>query len=835
MNERKTISYNNIEKLLPLLSYDEDILVSKMGDMTVLYEIYLPEVFSCGRSDYDNLHKTWVRALNSLPDNTIIHKQDCFIESHYHNYDEKRANTFLSRASNAHFEGRRYLDHRCFVYITICPKNNFHTKVSHSPLDVKGFFPSDKEDVSKRDFESLVASFFSILNENGIESRRLTQDEIIGSEKKFGIIENYINLDYSAKSVLSDISIYNDFFKIGDKYVSMFSIDDTDELPQSVSTYIRHNSFSSDNIFFAVDYTHSISLPLNFSHIYNQYFFIENQQEVLKKVEVNMSHQRAFSAVSRENAVNMAFNSNYLDDISLNSRRPVRCAFNLICWDANYPLLLKKNVAITSRLANMDITASHRLQVTPQMFWGGIPGAASIYPYEMTFLTALEQGCCFINNETNYRTSKSGFGIRLCDRLSGKPINVDISDEPLLNKHWIDNRNKFILGPSGSGKSFFTNHMVRQYYEQDTHVVIVDVGDSYLGLCKQINQETEGKDGIYYTYKEDNPIRFNPFYVEDRIYTTEKREQLSNLIFVLWKGDHDYSKTEETHVSTAINDYINKKVVGEGIFPCFNSFYEFLCNDMKQYVKEQNIRLKNFDIDDLIQVLRPYYKGGNYDYLLNATENLNLLDKRFIVFEIDNIKDHPTLFPVVTLVLMDTFLSKMRHSSIANQRKMILIEEAWKAISKKGTAEFIKYLYKTVRKHFGEAIVVTQEVDDIISNPIVKETIISNADCKILLDQRKYQNKFSIIQNVLALSEKEVTIALSMNKDIKKQPGRLPYKEVFISLNGNHSATYAVEVSREEYLTYTTEKREKEHLYALEEQTGSMEKAIKQYIKEEKL
>jgi conjugation system TraG family ATPase len=355
-------------------------------------------------------------------------------------------------------------------------------------------------------------------------------------------------------------------------------------------------------------------------------------------------------------------------------------------------------------------------------------------------------------------------------------------------------------------------------------------------LCKQIQQETGGKDGVYYTYKEDNPIRFNPFYVADKRYTTEKREQLSNLIFVLWKGNHPYSKTEETHVSTAINNYIDKRILEKGEVPSFNGFYDFLCDTkdgMKAYVNEEKIRIENFDIDDLCQVLKPYYKGGTYDYLLNATENIDLLDKKFIVFEIDNIKDHPTLFPVVTLVLMDTFLTKMRHPSIAKERKMILIEEAWKAISREGTAEFIKYLYKTVRKHFGEAIVVTQEVDDIIGNPIVKEAIISNADCKILLDQRKYQNKFDIVQQVLALSDKEKAIALSVNKDIHLK-GRAPYKEVFITLNGNHTAVYAVEVSRQEYLTYTTEKKEKVKLYELEAKYGSMQKAIEMYIKNEK-
>jgi conjugation system TraG family ATPase len=150
------------------------------------------------------------------------------------------------------------------------------------------------------------------------------------------------------------------------------------------------------------------------------------------------------------------------------------------------------------------------------------------------------------------------------------------------------------------------------------------------------------------------------------------------------------------------------------------------------------------------------------------------------------------------------FIAKMR--KLKGVRKMILIEEAWKAIAKEGMAEYIQYLFKTVRKFYGEAVVVTQEVEDIISSPVVKQTIINNSDCKILLDQSKYQNKFEGIQQLLGLTEKEKALVLSVNK--ANDPAR-KYKEVFISLGGTLSKVYRTEVSPEEYLTYTTEEAEK--------------------------
>jgi conjugation system TraG family ATPase len=257
-------------------------------------------------------------------------------------------------------------------------------------------------------------------------------------------------------------------------------------------------------------------------------------------------------------------------------------------------------------------------------------------------------------------------------------------------------------------------------------------------------------------------------------------------------------------------------------FACFNSFYEFLKNDFVLVLEGDKVKEKDFDVSNFLYVLRPYYKGGEFDYLLNASENLDLLQQRFIVFELDNIKDHPILFPVVTLIIMEVFISKMR--KLKGIRKMILIEEAWKAIAKEGMAEYIKYLFKTVRKFFGEAIVVTQEVEDIISSPVVKQAIINNSDCKILLDQSKYQNKFDQIQELLGLTEKEKTLVMSINK--ANDPAK-KYKEVFISLGGTLSRVYRTEVSLEEYLAYTTEETEKMKVQEYATRSGSIEKGIK--------
>jgi conjugation system TraG family ATPase len=274
-------------------------------------------------------------------------------------------------------------------------------------------------------------------------------------------------------------------------------------------------------------------------------------------------------------------------------------------------------------------------------------------------------------------------------------------------------------------------------------------------------------------------------------------------------------------LSNALQLYYDRLKKHNSMFPCFNTFYDFLRDEFVGVLKEDNVKEKDFDVNNFLYVLRPYYAGGEFDYLLNAKENLDLLHQRFIVFELDNIKDHPILFPVVTIIIMEVFINKMR--KLKGIRKMILIEEAWKAIAKEGMAEYIKYLFKTVRKFFGEAIVVTQEVEDIISSPVVKQAIINNSDCKILLDQSKYQNKFDQIQELLGLTEKEKALVLSVNK--ANDPAK-KYKEVFISLGGMLSKVYRTEVSLEEYLAYTTEESEKVKVVQYAEKFGSISKGI---------
>ena len=671
-----------------------------------------------------------------------------------------------------------------------------------------------------------------ILNDSGlVRVERLTETEIVGTADDAGLLTRYFALSDERQTVVNeDIRLDPDVMRIGDKYLSMHTLSDLDMLPQSVATDFRYERLSTDRSDCRLSFAAPVGLLLSCNHVYNQVIFLDDHDETLKRLEASARNMNSLAAYSRSNAINREWIEMYLNEAHSQGLRSVRCHCNVMAWAENEAELKRIRNDVGSQLALMGCTPHHNTVDVPVLFWAAIPGNEADFPAEESFYTFLDQALCLFNEETNYRSSLSPFGIKMSDRLSGIPLHLDISDLP-MKRGVITNRNKFILGPSGSGKSYLTNHLVRQYWEQGSHILLVDTGNSYQGLCSLIHAKTKGRDGVYFTYTEEAPIAFNPFYVEDGVYDVEKRESLKTLLLTLWKRESEEpTRSEEVALSNAVNLYLSKLRADRSIVPSFDTFYEFVETDYRRLLEQKRVREKDFDLENFLNVLEPYYKGGEYDYLLNSDKQLDLLDKRFIVFELDNISSNRTLLPVVTLIIMETFISKMRR--LKGVRKMILIEECWKALTSANMSAYIRYLFKTVRKYFGEAVVVTQEVDDIISSPIVKESIINNADCKILLDQRKYLSKFDGIQRLLGLTDKERAQILSIN--LSNDPKRR-YKEVWIGLGGVQSAVYATETSAAEYLCYTTEESEKMQVMELAEKLGGdIEAAIRQLARERK-
>ena len=824
---RNVMKAATLESKFPLLAVENGCIVSKDADVTVAFKVELPELFTVTSNEYEAIHSAWHKAVKVLPDFSIVHKQDFFIEEKYQPEIDRDELSFLSRSFERHFNERPFLNHFCYLFLTKTTKMRSRQESTFSTLCKGKIIPKeieDKETVTK--FLEAVGQFERIMNDSGfITLRRLRADEIVGTETTAGIVEKYFSLSQNDTTVLKDISLNPEEMRIGDDFLCLHTLSDAEDLPGNVGTDSRYERLSTDRSDCRLSFAAPVGVLLTCNHCYNQYIFIDDHAESLKRFEQTARNMQSLSRYSRSNQINRAWIEEYLNEAYSKGLVSVRCHCNVMAWSDDREELKHIKNDVGSQLALMECKPRHNTVDVPTLFWAGIPGNEGDFPFEESFYTFIPQALCFFTEETNYKSSLSPFGIKMVDRVTGRPLHLDISDLP-MKKGVITNRNKFVLGPSGSGKSFFMNHLVRQYYEQNSHIVLVDTGNSYQGLCEMIHRKTKGADGIYYTYSEEKPISFNPFFTDDYKFNVEKKDSIKTLLLTLWKSEDDkITKTESGELGSAVSAYIKKIQQDRSIVPCFDTFYEYMLNDYRAELEKRDIKVSrdDFNVDNFLTTLRQYYKGGRFDFLLNSRENIDLLHKQFIVFEIDSIKDNAELFPVVVIIIMEAFINKMRR--LKGIRKLLIVEEAWKALTTENMANYLKYMYKTVRKYFGEAIVVTQEVDDIISSPVVKESIINNSDCKILLDQKKYMNKFDGIQAMLGLTEKEKAQILSIN--LANHPGR-KYKEVWIGLNGVQSAVYATEVSPAEYLTYTTEESEKTEVFNLaEELGGDLELAIR--------
>ena len=797
---RNILKAATLESKFPLLAVESDCIVSKDADITVAFEVELPELFTVTSAEYAAIHAAWCKAVKVLPDYTVVHKQDWFVKEHYRSRTEGEKLGFLSRSYELHFNERPFLNHCCYLYLTKTTKERMRMQSSFSSL-CRGFIiPKEVNRDTAARFLDAAGQFARIVNDTGlVRLRRLSGDEVTGTEEKTGLLEKYLCLSLEDTGTLEDIELGDDGVRIGDKRLSVYTLSELDALPGRVGTDSRYERLSTDRSDCRLSFASPVGLLLPCNHIYNQYLFIDDSAENLQRFEKTARNMQSLSRYSRSNQINKEWIDLYLNDAHSYGLTSVRCHCNVIAWTDNPDEVKGIRNDTGSQIAAMECKPRHDTVDAATLYWAGMPGNAADFPAEESFYTFIEQAVCFWTEETNYRSSLSPFGLKMSDRISGKPLHVDISDLP-MKRGITTNRNK-------------------------------DTGNSYEGLCSLIHQKTGGEDGIYFTYTDEHPIAFNPFYTDDRVFDIEKRESIKTLLLTLWKKDNEpATRSEEVALSNAVSLYIERIKAGEVEEPSFNTFYEFVKSEYRRILEEKQVREKDFDLAGFLNVLEPYYRGGEYDFLLNSDKQLDLLTKRFIVFEIDQIKDHPILFPVTTIIIMELFINKMRR--LKGIRKMVVIEEAWKAIASANMADYIRYLYKTVRKFYGEAVVVTQEVEDIISSPIVKESIINNSDCKILLDQRKYLNKFDQIQTLLGLTDKEKGQILSVN--MSNDPTR-KYKEVWFGLGGVQSAVYATETSLEEYLCYTTEESEKVEVQRMAEKLGgNIELAIKRLAEEKR-
>lgn len=763
------------------------VLFSAKGEPSVIFEMTNPVQQLCtDAGQYIRFQDVLSNVVQTLGEGYALQKQDILCKQAYH-HDVPEDAEFLTRSYFNYFEGREFTEIRTYLIVTQeAQRSQF---VQYDPK-------------TWLDFHTKVSKVDDILTERGIRHRKLSKAEADEYCHRFMAFQ----FRHGAFS-MTNFKSSDEYLRTGNRIIRSYPLVDIDEinLPSIIKPYTQTN-INGYNI--ATDlFSFLTNIPFSDCVVFNQVVQIPNQRKLLRKLQGKA--KRHGSMPDPSNKIAKADIEEVLNRLAVDSSMLVYTNFNIL---VSCPV--DKVTPVTSyletKLYECGIMPSRTAYNQLELFTDSFPGNAYAFnPDYDLFLTLSDAALCFFFKEHLKESEQTPLTTYYTDR-QGLPVCIDFTGKEGKVK-MTDNANFFCIGPSGSGKSFHTNSVVRQLLEQNTDVVIVDTGDSYEGICGYFG-------GTYISYTKEKPISMNPFKVTKEEYELnfgEKKNFLKSLIFLIFKGNELPTKIEDMLVNQTIVEYYDayfhpfekftekereglrqkllvdakmeedydnystrmedidelinteeppstveenrmlmlpteahrqklirqyrslnalahdqgatqpereralcimekfKKELYENSFLIkiekqidylevqkrrlrvkelsFNSYYEFALERIPQITSQEKI---SFGIRDFAAILKQFYRGGELETTLNSDLDVNLFDERFIVFEIDKIKDDPVLFPIVVLIIMDVFLQKMR---IKKGRKALIIEEAWKAIASPTMAEYIKYLCAPVK------------------------------------------------------------------------------------------------------------------------------------------
>lgn len=879
--------YQGVSEEMPGIA----VAYTRNGNFSVFIEMVNPvEQYCANRENYYEAMALYESLVKTVGDGYAIQKQDIFSRQSFKK--DVSGMKFLSKSYMKHFEGREYTDIKTYLIIT-------------QELKRSGFNLFDKK--KWNEFWIKVQKVQDILSQGKVDFHVMNVSEVTD------YLHRYLGVSFRKGSFsFENFKSMENYVKMGEKAFKIIDMVDIDEviMPAKVKPYADRDNYPQDYLSFLA------TVPDAECVIYTQTLIVPNQRKETSKLQSNMNRKRNIKDPA--NLLAAQDIENLMNDIARDNKMLVYCNFTvMVVVKGGEKALEKPYNYLEKAFYDLGIGISKSAYNQLELFVGSFPGNEySLKDYER-FLCPHDAAVCLMFKESMKTDENTPLKIYYADR-QGVPKAVDISGKEGKMK-LTTNSNFFSLGPSGSGKSFHMNSVVRQMYEHDTDIVMVDTGNSYEGLCSYVG-------GRYIAYSEEKPITMNPFRISEEENNIEKQNFLKSLIFLIWKGaDAQISKVEDTLMSNVLeayydfyfhpfdeyrgekkenlrsqllleaktgkgfDDYIKERekirtkvkklenlaehgvggeksnskeaiaaILEEHGFSrleldepekqivkfvddeiksreehlrnikveslSFNTFYEFCLQYIPLECQWNNIP---FNMADFSYATRLFYKGNKFEKTLNDDFDNTLFDEKFIVFEVDAIKEDPLLFPIVTLIIMDVFIQKMR---LKKNRKALIIEEAWKAIASPLMAGYIKYLYKTVRKFWGIVGVVTQELDDIISNETVKDAIVNNSEITILLDQSKFKERYGEIARMLGLSEVEQTKIWSINR-MDNKANRAYFKEVYIR-RGAKGEVFGVEESPECYMAYTTERLEKDALKVYVARYGNYEEGIDWFCKD---
>ena len=819
-----------LDEVFPIACVEQGLVISKNADITVPYELILPELYTPSALDYDRMHQAFYSAMQGMNTNYVVHKQDWYtVDTYRPNFREMGSQTVsLLRSNERHFAERDCLHHRCLLFITRPLEETLRKKSNQSSLISPNLVP--RKVINPAYVQELLeaaSQFISALEETGLLSaRRLTDEELDYQPTELSIYQNYFSLSRQ-DTALTDLEFRP--FKVNGQYCGTTAISELNQFPSQVENSAPIKKYKVGQHVISSSSGYKIGMSLPFNHIYNQIFFVDETKKLLKQLEGETNRMTSFSLKSSQNLFNLNLKLGFIKKATESGDKIIRVHANVLTWHPEEKQMLQQRSQVKAGFSSMNFSPRQATSDAAVLYWACIPGNAAEIGRDNLAMCFVEEGTCLLSLEGSYRDKPfDKHGVRLVDR-TGMPRSVDIFMKP-YEQGVIDNRNVVFVGPSGSGKSFLENLILTYLLEQQTHVIMVDTGNSYRRLCAL-------KGGVYVSFDKDNPVSVNPFYWEKEKLTADEindsKQNVASLLMALWKKDtENVSKSEEVGIENLVHAYYQHLEDSQSyIYPCFDTFFDYFQEVFLPESEAAKVRDKDIDLLNFRFVMTRFYKDNYLGYLLNAAPDnkINrLLEEPFVVFEMDNIKNNPTLQTVVTMAIMSLYVRKlMREKSVFN---MLVIEEAWRLVKDPRFATFLTWVSKTCRKHHGSLVTVTQEPENLLSE-LVQEAIIKNSAIKILLDFSQYKNQAAQVQQILGLSNEEIALLMTVNRGRDK---RRQYKEMFISWNG-YAKVYGAEVSKESYAAYTTKKDEVLLIEQLRRQHGSYEKALTAFARKDYL
>ncbi|MAU70818.1 MAG: conjugal transfer protein TraG [Pseudozobellia sp.] len=794
----------NLSAYHPILDIQGHIIFANNGNVVLGYQVGNPEIYSLSEKDFEDMHGSWFQAFKSLPVATVIHKQDIYRKSQY-TVNELPNDTFLQKATHDYFKGRGYLQHSCYLFFVLP-----HNKALNAPKFVNPFRKVEKGihkqmDHTVQEFIASVNDTVSFVN----NSRRvslipLKENEILE------LTDTYFN--GFNEGFDTDIQLKKSNIEIGENHFDVLAINSELCFGDVVQSSKTNDRFTSDDFVFHQGFIDGLGLNLNENHIVNQIIYLDDKHKWRKLLDKKIEELKKSSNFGTQNKVVLKKIEDIVAKINQDdSSRIIRGHLNIVFWSREARELENIASKIKTEFKELDIVPYYpKGEERKNYFLNSYCCHSSNFSNEDLYVTDLKHVLCLYINNTNYQSDATG--VIFNDRQHNIPVLKDVWDE---KKKRIKARNFAIFAPTGEGKSFLANNILRQYFESGVRLVVIDLGGSYAKFAKLYPDKH-----IILRYEQGKNLGINPFYIsDDKDLTPERLEDLAIFILELLASGKVTTKAEEVAVKKVLRHYY---LQNRNSTHSLENLYRFVDVKKDSILEELHIQEQHFNIYDFLHILSEYVDDGLYSFLFNVSEDqtYKIEDKRLIVFELDEVKDNKEILSVM-LKLIKSAIQRTIWRNKA-EKGIILFDEFAKQLKFGNVLESVEFYYQAIRKQNGAIGIILQSINQLPNNS-TSASILENTQ---IIYSLRNEKGYAELKNRLNLSSHDLNQLKSIRNNLT---GDRKYTEMFIKI-GKESNIFRLEVPPEVFAACLTDGQENEAIMAIYNETNNMETAIKKFI-----